>query len=403
MMIINSVIIVVLGYFSSGQISQFILKDSSFSNIIFYCFLISAFEALLVLPMSIARINSKPVLYTIINVSNLLLNLSLQLYFIYVLNSEFGFIFLAKFIAPAVIFVLCIPYVLKNIQFEIDFTEIKNILRFSFPMMLAMLMSMLLNSVDRFILADFVTKQEVAVYTIGYSIGSVTNAFILAPFTLAMNVIFWKKINDDNFTRFMTKSSTYLFTVMIFVSVIITFILPYAIKIFVKNDLLWSSMYIIPFILFSNCFLALFIFPSQDLYHKRKTHVIMYIVSVCLLFNVIANILLIKYFGIYAAAGVTVLSSLLMIIIAYKIVKGFTFTKFELAKIILLSFIFLINAYLSFQFQQENIYLDVIIKLLLIFLSILILYVFRFFEPVEKESIKGFFNKYLFRIFNKNT
>ena len=129
----------------------------------------------------------------------------------------------------------------------------------------------------------------------------------------------------------------------------------------------------------------------------------MYIVSVCLLFNVIANILLIKYFGIYAAAGVTVLSSLLMIIIAYKIVKGFTFTKFELAKIILLSFIFLINAYLSFQFQQENIYLDVIIKLLLIFLSILILYVFRFFEPVEKESIKGFFNKYLFRIFNKNT
>ena len=52
--------------------------------------------------------------------------------------------------------------------------------------MIAMLMSLMLNTVDRFILTDFVSKQDVAVYTISYSIGSVTNAFILSPFTLPL-------------------------------------------------------------------------------------------------------------------------------------------------------------------------------------------------------------------------
>ena len=89
--------------------------------------------------------------------------------------------------------------------------------------MLAALMSIMLNTFDRFILTYFVSKEDVAVYTTGYSIGSMTNAFILVPFTLAFNMIFWKKIEEDNFKRFMTKSSTYLFFAMIIISLVITY------------------------------------------------------------------------------------------------------------------------------------------------------------------------------------
>ncbi|MEO6695994.1 MAG: oligosaccharide flippase family protein, partial [Ignavibacteria bacterium] len=215
MMTVNCCLIIFAGLFFSDQIAGYVLADVNLGYIIFYCFLISAFEALLILPMTVARLNNKPGMYTFIAVSNLFINMLLQLYFILCLRLGFEYIFLAKFIAPSVIFILFIPYLLKNLNFDFDKNEIREIIKFSFPLMLAMLLSLLLNTSDRFILTHFVSKLDVAIYTTGYSIGSITNAFILSPFTLAINIIFWKKINDDNFKRFMTKSSTYLFSAMI--------------------------------------------------------------------------------------------------------------------------------------------------------------------------------------------
>jgi len=396
MMLFNSAIVLFCGFIFSSKLSDIVLNQAGFGNVIFYCFLISVFEALLIMPLTIARINNKPVLYTIITVSSLLINLALQIIFIVMLKYGFEFIFLAKFIAPALMFVIFIPYVIRNLKLSIDFTEIKNILKFSFPLMLAMLVSLMLNTVDRFILSDFVSKTDVAIYTTGYSLGSVTNAFILSPFTLAINVIFWKKIDEDNFRRFMTKSSTYLFTGMIFVSLVISLFIYYAIKIFVRNEALWPAVNIIPFILFANCFAALFTFHSLDFYYKRNTNVILYIMAACLAFNFAANIIFIKYFGIYASAVITILSYMLMLLLGHYSTKSFSFTKFELRKVIMLSVLFVIFVSTAFLIRPGNVYLDVLLKLIMIFLFIITLYFLKFFEPIEIERTKGFFNKYLF-------
>jgi len=394
--LINAAVFYVISLSFSGGISEIVLNENN-STVISYCFLISIFESLLIMPMTIARLNSRPGLYTIITISNLVINLSLQLYFILGLGEGFEKVFLAKWIAPAIVFIVFIPYLIKNLSINIDFSEIKRILSFSFPLMLAMLLSILLNSVDRFLLNDFVSKQQVAVYTTGYSIGSFTNAFIIAPFTLAINVIFWNKINDDNFRRFMTKSSTYLFFVMILTSLVITYFIDYAVKIFVRNPELWSCVEIIPIILFSNCFVALFIFSSLDFYYKKNTKTILLIMAICLSFNLIFNFIFIKYFGIYASAVITLLSYLLMTMIGAGLTKKFSFTKFEKEKVILLSVMFVLFSSYSYFVSIENIYLDISIKLVLILLFLLLLHMFKFLEPIEIESLKGFVNKYFIK------
>jgi len=352
--VFNSAVLLMIGGMYSDSISLMVLKDIQYSDIIYYCFLISVFESLLVLPMTISRLNEKPSLYILISISNLGINLLLQLYFIVIKNYDFGYVFLAKTIAPAVIFIIFIPYVIKNIFAKINFEDVKSILKFSFPLMLA------------------------------------------APFTLAFNMIFWKKIEEVNFRRFMTKSSTYLFFSMIIISLIITYFLPYAIRIFVRNEALWSAENVIPFILFANCFVALFIFPSHDFYYRKTTSKILIIIAICLIFNFIANVIFINYFGIYASAVITVLSFILMISLGYLITKKYSFTKFESRKIILLSVMFVIFASYVYAVSISNVYLDVIIKLLLIFLFLIILHKVNFFEPIETERIRGFFNKYLF-------
>ncbi|MBK9331568.1 MAG: oligosaccharide flippase family protein [Ignavibacteria bacterium] len=398
--LINSAVFYAISLSFSGSISEMILNESQ-SSVISYCFLISIFESLLIMPMTIARLNNKPILYTIITVSNLLINLGLQLYFILGLNEGFESVFFSKWVAPAIVFIMFIPYLIKNLSIDIDYSEIKKILSFSFPLMLAMLLSIMLNSVDRFLLNDFVSKQQVAVYTTGYSIGSFTNAFIVAPFTLAINVIFWNKINDANFRRFMTKSSTYLFFGMILTSLVITYFIDYAVKIFVRNPELWSCVEVIPVILFSNCFVALFVFSSLDFYYKKNTKSILLIMAVCLSFNLIMNFIFIKYFGIYASAVITLFSYILMTILGGALTKSFSFTKFETGKLALLSVMFTVFAAYSYFISIQNIYLDISIKLVLILLFLTLLYIFKFPEPIEIESIKGFFNKYFIRKFKR--
>jgi len=394
-LIVNSLILLFIGNLFSEQISLYILKEHGLSRVIFYCFLISVFESLLVIPLTIARLNNKPFLYSIMAISSLIINMFLQIYFILYLKLNFEYVFLAKFIAPAFIFIICIPYISKNIQVNIDLDSLKKIILFSYPLMIAMLLSLLLNSIDRFILADFVTKEQVAIYTIGYSIGSITNAFILAPYTLAINVIFWKKINDANFRRFMTKSSTYLFFTMIFSALIISLYIPYVIKIFVRNEHLWPSVNIIPIILFANCFVALFLFPTLDFYYKKKTNSILLIIILSLVFNLVFNIIFIRFFGIYASAAVTVLSYLFMMLIGWYFARKFSFTEFETGKIVMLSVLYIAITAFSSYLNIQNIYMDVFIKFVLIFLFLFLLYLFRFFEPLEIERIKGFLNKYL--------
>lgn len=263
--------------------------------------------------------------------------------------------------------------------------------------MLAMLTSILLNSVDRFILSDYVSKLDVAIYTTGYSVGSVTNAFVLTPFYLAIQIIFWKKINDDNFRRFMTKTSTYLFFTMIFISLIISMVIPYAIKIFVRNPELWQSMEIVPFILFSNCFVALFTFPSLDFYFYKQTKFIFLISLICLIFKVIANFLFIKSGGIYSSAVVTILAYLLMMVLGYMFTRKHSFTKYEFYKLTLLSVLFIIFTSGFFLIHAGSTISDLAIKTTMILLFLILLYLMRFFEPVEIESMKKLFYKYLLK------
>lgn len=391
----NSLLFILIAGFLSSNLSLLVLRETGYSSVIFYCFLISAFEALLIIPLTIARLNEKPLLYTLIVLCNLFINILLQLYFIFYLQYSFEYVFFAKFAAPAITLILCIFYILKNIKINYNSAALKEIIKYSFPLMIAMVFSLLLNSIDRFILVDFVSKQQVAVYTIAFSIGSITNAFILSPYTLAMNVIFWKKLQDENFNRFMTKSSTYLFFTMIFSALLISFYIQYVIKIFVRNPELWYASNIIPIILFANCFVALFLFPTFDFYHKKKTNTILLIIILSLIFSVALNIVFIRYFGIYASSFITVLSYLFMFFSGLFFSRKFKLTKYESKKLIILSVLYIIFVYSAFQMNIQNMYLDIFIKVILIFLYLFFLYLFGFFEKIEIIMIKQLSNKYL--------
>lgn len=395
-LVFNSIIFVILGYLTSNYISINILKDESLSRVTLYCFYIAAFESLLTIPLTMLRLKEKPGLYSTIATLSLLINLLFQLYFLVFLNYGFEYIFISKIIAPLLLIIVLVPFLIRNLSPHFSKILFKDILKFSVPLMLASLLAILLNTVDRFVQTGFLSKDDIAVYTVGYSIGSLTNFFIVSPFALAFNVISWKKLDDSNAERFFTKSATYLYLVMIMFSILISFFIPEAIRIFIRNPFLWNSVYIIRIILLSNCIAALYYVSIQSYYFKKRTDLIFWIFLICLTFKILANYLMIPLYGINGSAYLSVISYTLLICLSYLVSRNLYFIRFETGKILVLTALYILYSLIVMNVSFGNPASDVLFRLLLFLTFPFILYICRFYEPIELERIRGFFTKYSF-------
>lgn len=403
-LLLNCFVFLVIGIIFKQNFSQLILKENIYGNVIFYCFLICIFESLIALPLCIARLNQKPGLYSLIALSSLFLNFFLQIYFVYYQRKDFDFVFLAKFAAPMVVFIFCIPFIIRNVKINFNKENIKDIVNFSFFWTIYAILSMLLNTVDRYILADYVSKEQIGIYTLGYSVGSLTNSLVLVPFSLAFSGIFYKKVKEENAERYFTKMATYLFFTMIFVSLIASLIMPEALKLFVKNPKLWDSINTIRIILFANCILSLFTVISFSFLYKKESKIITWYTLIVLVFNIAGNFIFTKVYGIYASGVLSVVSYILLIAFLYLKSKRYYFIKLETYKLILLSVLYIGLVYLSTLIKQNNLFFDFGINIALIIVFFLLLYAGRFFESIELYTIKGAINKYLkINLFRKNS
>jgi O-antigen/teichoic acid export membrane protein len=402
-LLVNCGFFLLLGLIFKQNFSELILKDSTHSNVIFYCFLICIFESLITIPLSIARLNNKPKLYTIIALSSLFINFFLQIYFVYFQRWEFDFVFIAKFLGPAIVLVFCIPLVVSNIKINYDKEKVKDILNFSAFWTLYAILSMFLNTIDRYILVGFVSKEQIELYGLGYSVGSLTNSLIIMPFSLAYTAIFYRKVNEPNAERYFTKIATYLFFAMIFVSLLGSLFIPEAIKIFARNPQLWDSVGIIRIILFSNCVYSIFYGFVFSFLYMKEAKIVMYYTGVALIFNIAANFIFIRYYGIYASAVLSAVSYLLLIVLLYKKSKNYYFIKLETYKLILLSILYIAITYIVSTVTFNSLVYNIGFKLVLILMFFILLFTGRFFEGAELYAIKGAINKYLkINLFRKN-
>jgi O-antigen/teichoic acid export membrane protein len=235
-------------------------------------------------------------------------------------------------------------------------------------------------------------------------VGSLTNSLIIIPYSLAYTGIFYRKVKELDAGRYFTKIATYLFFSMILVSLCASLFIPEAIKIFVRNPKLWDAVDTIRIILFSNCIFAIFYGFIFSFLYKKESKIVTYYTAIALVFNIVCNFIFIRYYGIYAAAVLSAVSYLLLIILLYRKSKNYYFIKLEVNKLILLASLYIGLTYLSTLFKFNNLLLDLSLKLILLFVFFVFLFLGKFFEDVELLAIKGAINKYLkINLFRKNS
>jgi O-antigen/teichoic acid export membrane protein len=394
-LIVINLFLIFIGNIFANQLSVLIFDSDIFHKVVAYTFLIACFEALMVIPLSILRAQNKPKLYLVITLSSTTIALLLQLYVLFNLPNKLEGIFISKFIAPAFIFITLLPFLVKNINLHFDTKLLREVINFSFPLMLTGVITTLLNSVNRFILGFVGQQDDVGLFSIASNISGIITFLLISPFQLAFNVIFWQKLKDENAGRFYTKSMTYSVFCYIWSAICLSLLIPYVIKIYIPtNTAYWKSTDLIPILSMSLVFYGMLTIAYMSYHHAKRNDLIFYFQTGALLLNIALNYLLIPNFRMFGAAFSTFISFGILIIIMYFYSKKFYFIKYESLKIFLMMVVGFLLIYSFSVFKIDVKILDITLRLLACILFPIILYFLRIYEQNEIYVFRNFIRKH---------
>lgn len=250
----------------------------------------------------------------VINISSFsaVINLILNIYFVYIIHLGIKGILLAQLISGAFAFIILLPVLKQNWVTGFDRQSVNKILLFSLPLLIAGILSTLVDVADRFILDSLKNKETVGVYSFAYRIGIVMNIFVISYRTAWTPVSIRLYSENRNFGSYAGKSFNKLLGVLLFVFLLVS-LLSDDLFTNISGMTLFSKEYepgtaIIPFILIGYAFSGIISFYSLYPYVSGKSYHFLITDALTFIINILLNYLLIPVWGITGAALATTVS-----------------------------------------------------------------------------------------------
>ena len=305
--------------------------------VVSYLIWILVLDTLVVIPFAILRAQQRPIKYSFIKITNVVVNAGLTVILLYLIpkfllqnstdvltkyyNFDFqvGYLFLANLIASGITLLLLSKYYL---QLTLKFNKIlwKEMLVYSFPVMIGGLAFVVNETFDKVFLKELLPEnfQDLGLASYGaiYKIGVFMILFRTA-YSMGIEPFFFSYAkNDDAPIKYATVTKYFvifgslaMLTIVIFSDLIKTFYIP-------QKDY-WFAMEIVPYVILANLMLG--IYTNLSVWYKiqDKTKIGAYISIVGAIVTVVFNYLLIPIIGLVGSAITTLLAYATMMLISY--------------------------------------------------------------------------------------
>ena len=244
-------------------------------------------------------------------------------------------------IASSVANFVCILYCLFTVKLykyvkvrAINKKEIKEILYYSLPMIPNALSWWVINASDRTIISSFLGVAFNGIYTVSCKFSNILNS-IFSVFNMSWQETASLHVDDEDRDLFFTNIINKLLIFFSSISLLIVGFLPFVYNILIGEGYMDSYKYI-PILLYANSWSVLISLIGGIYVAKKKTKQIASTTIWSAILNILINVLLIKYIGLYAACISTLLSY--MIVGVYRYIDCQKYVKLKLDKRIFILF-----------------------------------------------------------------
>ncbi|AWM13780.1 polysaccharide biosynthesis C-terminal domain-containing protein [Flavobacterium sp. NRK F10] len=327
----STLLFVVLGLLFQQGISNITRINTEY---IAYTIGILALDALVIIPFSKLRAESRPIKYAVIKIANVGINLGLNIFFLVILpeiaansaffqsiyseNFQVGYIFVSNLIASSFTLLVLLPdYFKLNWNFDKQLWE--RMLRYGFPILIAGIAFAINEHFDKILLEWMnISLSDIGAYSACYKIGMFMVLFRTA-YTLGIEPFFFSHAKNENAPQTYAEITKYF---VIFGSFMALGVIVFAdvLKIFlVPKSEYWTAMDIVPIIVMANFFLG--IYTNLSVWYKLidKTKIGAYISVIGAIVTLVFNFLFIPKMSYLGSAIATILAYGTMMLISYKL------------------------------------------------------------------------------------
>lgn len=358
----------------NSQVEQ-IYKSIDFFPFFLYSIITTFVANLFVLPRKYMMLMEQANKFVFWSLMQFVITAVITLFFVISLKSGAEGFLEAKMIGTLALAPVFLFFSFRIINFKFSFAILRQILKFSLPILPVLLSSKVVDFSDRVFLERYLSVADVGIYSIAYTIASIS-ILLSSSLDIAYRPTFFRNANMEDIEH--GKKEIYKFNNIILV---INALLFFTISLFSKevvilflNERYHDSYLYIPIILASNFFVSASAITARFFEQSKKTKQNMYIYFFIALFNILLNYLLIPLYGIYGAALATIISFFACFTITYLYAKKNCFFIPINFKLIVPGLLITASIIIIQYFYDINIIFSLVIKLFIIAVLAYIVY-----------------------------
>ena len=217
--------------------------------------------------------------------------------------------------------------------YGISFPVLMRVLKFSVPLVPAMLLATVMHNADRFLIRVYCSMEDVGIYGLGYKFPFMLNLLVLQSFSLIWTGATMYEVSKapdaaDQYGRI----TTYVVGFYLFAQLTLSLLSVPIVRLLAAPQF-FPAHQVVPLVSMGLCVHAFYFFFSVGPFLKGSTWLLNLSYLPAALFNIFGNIVFLPGYGFMAAAWVTILTYIVFIVALYFSCKHLTVINYEFRRL----------------------------------------------------------------------
>lgn len=309
----------------------------------------------------------KPQLYASLGIINSVITLLIEFVGLVILNRGIGILLVSKAISNiiCIIITICKTNLLSDVvSVTFDKTTLKNMLRYSAPLVPNAMCWWIMNSSDRYIIRASIGASANGIYAISYKFPTILIT-ISSVFYLAWQESAVTEYNSKNRDYFFSKVFNNYYQVLFSLAALLIPFTRTIVTLFISKEYRTAWVYSCPLIL-SAAFSALCSFFGIGYQVSKDTVRALFTMIIAAITNVVVNLALVHSYGLHAASISTLIAFIVLFILRLCQARDYYVISYDWKKMLLLIILCMIS-WLTTVLLKNNFLLYLYCCIILIF------------------------------------
>jgi len=268
---------------------------------------------------TIIQLEQKAIKFAILQTFQSIASLGLGLILIIEFSWDWKGKYYAEILILFFIFIYALYYIFKNnyYKFNTDYSKLKELIKFLFPLTFSVLGLYILGTIDRIFVANMLGLEAAGIYNIAITMAIIIN-MVYDSIYKAITPIIYENLSKENInSEVKVVKLIYIYSAsVIFIYMIYITLLPFIFNIMI-NIKFNEALVLIPILAIGLTFEGLRKAIESPMVFKNKVKSLALITILASTLNIILNYYLIKIYGINGAAYATVISFFILYILNF--------------------------------------------------------------------------------------